>query len=602
MEKIIGTSLDYTNTVASNFPHRTKLWEFLPMGSFNGTIGSSDIIRFNIKSDEFWDSYSTFIEISIDVSQNAYIANDAVLTNKLLQLDSSAQSFFQTLVIYDNNEELERIMQYDTLACMLKDITSDTSDRYAKDYEGLGGCYNTSFYSTVSSTAQAPRVNDTLYKSLKFWQPNDNQFIYQDANNALALGSNNGLFYTTANHVANNTQSAFVPYANRVATTYAGAGNVLEWCNDFSYQWPTGYLQPTPPNTDPLVVGIPNAYNPAFGCNGFEPIFSSVVPQRYMSQGLVRAGQITTATFQVPLMSAIFGALLPLNCYKLIPIKYFRDLVFEFTMNPYALFTSFFSTTVAARSYIVKSLKIKTELVNIQDRDMLNAIDALYSAGIKIPTQQWSMGPLYPISNGQVPPTLQVNLGFESLRDILFCFLPNDYTANSGCRKQYRLSMNITSLQIKVGTEYYPQLAIQGNGGNNLGTVVNNEFIKHLMKSFGKHIGYSPSGINPHNFAINCRAFDPNTTDTLFTGNAQIGHFEENRVIGKAVYSLNLDALNYDNRMLSGLSTTNAKPFEILLGYDSSKPFPRACTMFTFFRHDCLLLIGPDGNRVFGRN
>ena len=78
----------------NNFPHRSKLWEFQPMGSFQGNIGPADIIRFNISSDDFWDPYSAFIDIIIDVSTNTGLADDGTFTNKLLSLDASAQSFF----------------------------------------------------------------------------------------------------------------------------------------------------------------------------------------------------------------------------------------------------------------------------------------------------------------------------------------------------------------------------------------------------------------------------------------------------------------------------------------------------------------------------
>ena len=39
-----------------------------------------------------------------------------------LQIDSSAQSFIAQTVISSNNVELERITEYDTLACYLTDI------------------------------------------------------------------------------------------------------------------------------------------------------------------------------------------------------------------------------------------------------------------------------------------------------------------------------------------------------------------------------------------------------------------------------------------------------------------------------------------------
>jgi len=45
-------------------------------------------------------------------------------------------------------------------------------------------------------------------------------------------------------------------------------------------------------------------------------------------------------------------------------------------------------------------------------------------------------------------------------------FLPNDYQTKTFCRKQFRLSNNITSMQIKLDTNFYPTQPIVGNAGN----------------------------------------------------------------------------------------------------------------------------------------
>lgn len=43
--------------------------------------------------------------------------------------------------------------------------------------------------------------------------------------------------------------------------------------------------------------------------------------------------------------------------------------------------------------------------------------------------------------------------------------MPDDYLTYTFCRKNYRLSANITSMYLKIGTEYYPPLPITGHAG-----------------------------------------------------------------------------------------------------------------------------------------
>jgi len=45
--------------------------------------------------------------------------------------------------------------------------------------------------------------------------------------------------------------------------------------------------------------------------------------------------------------------------------------------------------------------------------------------------------------------------------------------------------------------------------------------------------------------------------------------FHESRCVGKAVYAMNLETLNNDFSVISGLNTINNRPFEINLKSDS---------------------------------
>lgn len=52
---------------------------------------------------------------------------------------------------------------------------------------------------------------------------------------------------------------------------------------------------------------------------------------------------------------------------------------------------------------------------------------------------------------------------------------------------------------------------------------------------------------------------------------------------------MNLETLNEDNSLISGLNTINNRPFEITLKADSTNAFTRPYTMFVFCNYDMLV-------------
>lgn len=63
-------------------------------------------------------------------------------------------------------------------------------------------------------------------------------------------------------------------------------------------------------------------------------------------------------SFSVPLLSGIFGVLLPPDLYKLIPMLIMEDLVIELRVNQYALFSSGF------KSLYDNNRRIENEIVD----------------------------------------------------------------------------------------------------------------------------------------------------------------------------------------------------------------------------------------------
>lgn len=78
----------------------------------------------------------------------------------------------------------------------------------------------------------------------------------------------------------------------------------------------------------------------------------------------------------------------------------------------------------------------------------------------------------------------------------------------------------MTYFQIKVGLMYFPSLAIQGHGGNNVidstnpAFLNNAEFVINLEKAFGKYVDIiGDQFVNTANFSLNDREYDPTNTD-----------------------------------------------------------------------------------------
>lgn len=51
-------------------------------------------------------------------------------------------------------------------------------------------------------------------------------------------------------------------------------------------------------------------------------------------------------SFSFPLLSAIFGTLIPPDTYRYIPLSAFEELIFEFKLNPFAFYTSGYESFV----------------------------------------------------------------------------------------------------------------------------------------------------------------------------------------------------------------------------------------------------------------
>lgn len=164
----------------------------------------------------------------------------------------------------------------------------------------------------------------------------------------------------------------------------------------------------------------------------------------------------------------------------------------------------------------------------------------------------------YSLANGsQVRNPWIVGTQVQSLCSIIVAFISNEYLTHSFCRKNFRLSNNINSFQIKLNTNYWPTQPIVGNAGNPEpvdGDVDNYVYMEQLLLStlYLFSTNHPMPKINKYNFAINGRCYDSDRKDTYYTNmdgqlsptvanvnkDTALGYswYHENRYVGKAMF------------------------------------------------------------------
>ena len=111
------------------------------------------------------------------------------------------------------------------------------------------------------------------------------------------------------------------------------------------------------------------------------------------------------------------------------------------------------------------------------------------------------LAPVTSIPGMVVPSTIQVNIGLKSVNSMYMCFHYMDYKTRPDLRKHDKVSHNIKSLQMKIGTDYYPSQPVTVKSGGTVGE--HTPFIMELFKAAGKlHATESDIGISPPSYCI----------------------------------------------------------------------------------------------------
>lgn len=91
---------------------------------------TNELIRFKIQQNVgYMDPYSAYFEVEVE-------AKGSDLGSAALMLDGLSTSIFDQMIIMQNNKEIERIMEYDQLGEILKDLVMHPGSLGYKSYEG----------------------------------------------------------------------------------------------------------------------------------------------------------------------------------------------------------------------------------------------------------------------------------------------------------------------------------------------------------------------------------------------------------------------------------------------------------------------------------
>jgi len=582
--------LDYSRAKPLGYRAIQKLTRFYPITALPNT----DMIRFIINSQGYWDPYSSYLRITVNVTNE--LAPPAIPINtaeegvpkagNAVQLDHSASSLIQTLSFIQNGVELERIDRYEVLAGILGDLYYSREQRIQRAHEGFG--------------CGLPEKMTSCSKHV-------DQMV--EGNAASDLPTTKSSFGT---NYANDIYGAPTIHAasTHVASTY-GLNSVIET--------PSPYFD---------------------GCN--EPILfgqSTIKPPDNTN--------IYTYTFCIPILSGIFGVLVPADEIKYIPMQFFSNLEMNFRLNPYALH-SLNPSSGYGRNYQVTACEMFVNIIHFAPEINASIAQMVKNNGLMLHTCSYYYGPAQMIQAGASMETYPINMSFKSLRSIIWCFMPTTYRNYPYVREQRRKALNLQSAQVRIGGDTFPTFPIGNLGGSTDSSSpdTNADFVVNLYKAFGRlHDTINDSLINSFTFCCGnlLTLGDYNDTCSTYQGGQEWGtmvrgyqypradslqrgvistinktdlskiscpspvavkqndylyidksqnNFLINQIVPRAAYGIDLDTITSDDSVISGVNTLINKPFELLLNGMNNTPEAVELNMFLYY--DMVIMIDRD--------
>lgn len=160
--------------------------------------------------------------------------------------------------------------------------------------------------------------------------------------------------------------------------------------------------------------GYSQAFSEQLSNSSYETLFTPAHPQSWIYNGACQAAPVRTnkRVFQIPIISSIFGVLIPAESYKLLPMQAFKNLMIQFRLNEYAMFTSGYLQSYSDPAQntdiqsMVTQLKRQWKINRIQiwgaiyqfDDFVTNMTDSMLRSGITLCSSGWNIGPRFSLT------------------------------------------------------------------------------------------------------------------------------------------------------------------------------------------------------------
>lgn len=587
--------LDYGKTKPLGYRAIQKLTRFFPLTALPNT----DMVRFIINSTGFWDPYSSYLRFTVRVTDPTTDPPYTTGTDagNMIQLDHSASSLIQAMSFIQNGVEIERIDRYEVLASMLNDMFYSSEQRAQRVHEGFGrgmpssisGIANVSVSKRSDVTSTATSLADTLLGTA-------------DCERSVAHG-----FGKTG-----------------AETQFMSAGST-----------PTA-----------LSIGASRLDFP-------RPYFDGVCEPTMWSSTNATVRNVSQYTFCIPIISGIFGVLMPADEIKYVPMQFFQNLEMNFRLNPYAFHSC--NPTRGTRNFQVTACELFVNIIHFAPEINTSLAQIVKERGLYIHTCSYYYGPSHMIASAASMETYPINMSFKSLRSILWCFMPSVYRTRPYIRELRRKALNCTAAQVRIGGDLFPTFPIGnlGTGSSSGLPSTNADFLVNTYKAFGRlhdtvndslvtshtfctggnYIGTGPSpdgtvtidffnntpavgtGSTIHNalcwpdlvrgFVLNNESttggFESKDQDGALTAGSYTNYFMhnsanscylENQFVPRAVFGIDLDTITTDDSVISGVNTLINKPFELIL--EGTNPGTEACELNIFLYYDLVIMIDRD--------
>lgn len=138
-------SLMYGNILPRGFASTYKIWRVNPATSYQ-TYNTTDIVRFQFQTNDYIDPYNSFLEVEIEFDPANYLNTYTTHVGginvtsagdcPIFMLDGPSTSLIDSLILYSNSREVERIQAYDHVGYLLQDLGIGLKNRLFKPHEG----------------------------------------------------------------------------------------------------------------------------------------------------------------------------------------------------------------------------------------------------------------------------------------------------------------------------------------------------------------------------------------------------------------------------------------------------------------------------------